>query len=197
MSDATLLPPNATALERALEAVAAARLGAIGLTFADLWSAERCPAHLLGHLAWSLSVDLWDEAWSEAVKREVCARSIAVHRRKGSAASVRDLLAAAGYGAAEVTEGPTLARAGMGQRAGAGLRAHGLTHWAQYRVRTTAPITRRAAELLARLLAQVVPVRSRLARVTSAVGIAAGEDRAAGPDWTAGATVEITLEAIA
>ncbi|WP_267382604.1 MULTISPECIES: phage tail protein I [unclassified Sphingomonas] len=89
----SLLPPNATPLERALEG-ATARVGAIDIAqAAELWNPATCPAPILPWLAWSLSVDFWDPAWSDAVKREAVATSIAKHRRKGTRTSVEEVLA--------------------------------------------------------------------------------------------------------
>ncbi len=89
---ASLLPPNATRLERALES-ATARIGAIDAPIAPLWDAATCPLHLLPWLAWALSVDNWDADWPEAKKREAVARSIALHRIKGTPLSIDMVLA--------------------------------------------------------------------------------------------------------
>ncbi|WP_267382241.1 MULTISPECIES: phage tail protein I [unclassified Sphingomonas] len=89
----SLLPPNATPLERAMEG-ATARVGAIDISqAADLWNPASCPAPILPWLAWSLSVDFWDATWSDAVKRDAVATAIAKHRRKGTRASVEEVLA--------------------------------------------------------------------------------------------------------
>ncbi|MGR3485481.1 MAG: phage tail protein I [Paracoccaceae bacterium] len=185
-----------TPLERAMGGAVARRLAQVPIKFGEMWSVEDCPPELLEHLALAVSVDVWDVEWPEPTKRAVIARSIALHRAKGTLGSVQGLLKAAGYGDAEILEGPTLARAGAGQRAGDGLRAHLLTHWAQYQVRLTQPINRRAADLLRVLLASVAPVRCALARIVATLGIEAGEGRAAGAGWTAGGTVIVTSEDI-
>lgn len=88
----TLLPPNATRLERALEA-ATARIADVEAPIADLWNPDACPAVILPWLAWGLSVDSWDPAWSEATKRRAVADSIDLHRRKGTRQSVETVLA--------------------------------------------------------------------------------------------------------
>ena len=84
-----LLPNNATPLERALEDASATRWP---LPF-DLVSAildpARCPAHLLGYLAYHLSIDLWREDWPEAKKRSVCRRALTLHRLKTTVAGIR------------------------------------------------------------------------------------------------------------
>lgn len=88
----TLLPPNATAFERALDAVEADRLGALPVPIGDVWSPERCPAQLLPWLAWGVSIDIWDTAWPEQVKREAIASAIDDQRRKGTKLAVRRAL---------------------------------------------------------------------------------------------------------
>ena len=80
----SVLPPNATDLERAVETAAAERIEAIDLAIARTSRSADCPVELLPWLAHSFSVDVWDDAWPEARKRAVIARSISVHRRKGT-----------------------------------------------------------------------------------------------------------------
>lgn len=88
----SLLPPHASPLERGLEG-ATARSGWIETPIASLWDPAVCPLPVLPWLAWGLSVDSWDSAWSEATKRDAVARSIEAHRRKGTRASVETVLA--------------------------------------------------------------------------------------------------------
>ena len=94
----SLLPPNATPLERALEGTFRASVEAISVPVRDLRNPERCPEALLPWLAWALSVDNWNAQWPEATKRAVVARSIAVHRRKGTAGALRQAIRALGHG---------------------------------------------------------------------------------------------------
>lgn len=88
----SLLPPNATPLERALEA-GLAPIAGIDPAIGDLWNPATIPAEWLPWLAWSLSVDTWDADWPEAEKRDAVARSIALHRVKGTRASVEMTIA--------------------------------------------------------------------------------------------------------
>jgi phage tail P2-like protein len=88
----SLLPPNASPLERALEA-GTARLGDVDAPIAPLWDPATMPIEQLPFLAWGLSVDAWDPDWSEAMKRRAVAESIALHRVKGTRASVEAVLA--------------------------------------------------------------------------------------------------------
>lgn len=88
----TLLPPYATEFERALDAVEADRLDALPVPVGDVWSPDRCPAQLLPWLAWGVSIDIWDSAWPEQVKRDAIAGAIAEQRRKGTKLAVRQAL---------------------------------------------------------------------------------------------------------
>ncbi len=95
---ASLLPPSAAASERALED-ATARLGEVAVPVGDLWDPAACPAAVLPWLAWALSVDEWDPAWSETEQRSVVAASLAVHRRKGTVGGLIGVFAALGLDA--------------------------------------------------------------------------------------------------
>ncbi|MFT3967912.1 MAG: phage tail protein I [Sphingobium sp.] len=91
----SLLPPNATPLERALEA-AMSRIGAIPTPIEDVWRPSTAPAAILPYLAYGLSIDNWSPEWPEAVKRERTRRAIEIQRRKGAVASVRAIVASLG-----------------------------------------------------------------------------------------------------
>jgi phage tail P2-like protein len=92
----SLLPPNASQLELALEAMARARIDDIGVPLRDLWSAEHCPEGLLPYLAWALSIDQWDPAWPLNIRRARVASAIAIQRIKGSSRSLEDVIASFG-----------------------------------------------------------------------------------------------------
>jgi phage tail P2-like protein len=87
----SLLPPNATRLERAVEA-ATARIGDVPVPIDQLWDPATLAADLLPWLGWALSVDNWDPDWTDAEKRRAIAESIALHRIKGTRASVETVL---------------------------------------------------------------------------------------------------------
>ncbi|MEG3166623.1 phage tail protein I [Sphingomonas sp. LB3N6] len=91
----TLLPPNATALERAVEA-SMARLADVPVPLRSLWNPDTCPVDLLPYLAWALSLDSWSSAWPETIKRARVRQALAIQRRKGTALSVRDVVASFG-----------------------------------------------------------------------------------------------------
>ncbi|MFV8628566.1 phage tail protein I [Ralstonia pseudosolanacearum] len=96
MSSATLLPPNATPLERRA-AQAGARIERVPVPLRDLWNPATCPAELLPFLAWSFSVDRWNPSWPLATKRAVTAAAYFVHRRKGTIGALRRAVEPLGY----------------------------------------------------------------------------------------------------
>jgi phage tail P2-like protein len=87
----TLLPPNATTLERAVE-TSMARLLDVPVPLRSLWNPDTCPVELLPYLAWALSIDSWSSAWPEAIKRARVRQALAIQRRKGTSSSVRDVV---------------------------------------------------------------------------------------------------------
>lgn len=188
MTMSSLLPPNSTAFERAVEAATARigasvpgeagvwdrimlirrrRLGPVAAPIDQMLRPDQCSAAFLPWLAWTLSVDDWDQAWSETRKREVIAASITIHRHKGTVASIKWALAAAGYGDATVLEAARLPRLGRVEVLGRSWRLglSGAT-WADYAVEITQSIFRRDADRLAARLAAVAPARCRLRRIT-------------------------------
>ena len=92
MAERSLLPPNATPLERAIE-TAIREAMAFPRDFARIMDPDRCPPELLGHLAWHTSVDEWDDGWSEARKRATIRASAALHRSKGTRPAIEAALA--------------------------------------------------------------------------------------------------------
>lgn len=182
----SILPPNATASERAIEA-AVQRAADVATPIDRLWSPAECPAALLPWLAWALSVDSWDSAWPEARQREVIAVSVEVHRRKGTVGSIKRALAAMGYGDAVLREGWETTQLGRERPLGRGWRLAEAGHWADYGVDIQTPISRVDADLLAARLAEVAPVRCRLRRITlSGVRHVLGRDV-----WSLGASVPL------
>ena len=90
----TLMPASASALEKAVDLAAAKHIEAIPTErIFDQWHAQRCPAELLGWLAWAVSVDDWNPDWDKDIKRDVIAANISAHRHKGTAHSIKKVLA--------------------------------------------------------------------------------------------------------
>ncbi|WP_313087172.1 phage tail protein I [Atlantibacter hermannii] len=92
----SLLPPGSSALERRL-AEACGDISTVPVPLRELWNPDTCPEHLLPWLAWSFSVDRWDEAWPVAVKRQVVRDAYFIHRQKGTIAAVRRVVEPFGF----------------------------------------------------------------------------------------------------
>jgi phage tail P2-like protein len=152
MSTPSLLPPNATVLER--------RIAASGFVTPSgrvptLWNADTCPAALLPWLAWAESVDEWDDTWAEQRKRDVIKASRAIHRMKGTPAAIRRALAALGQPDAELIERFDLWRRDGTSTRNAVRQHGGGQDWAVFKVILQRPITQDQATLLQRSIAAV------------------------------------------
>ncbi len=100
----TLLPPNnRTALEIALEQAQGCGINNMPVPLRDLWRVDSCPAELLPWLAWTLSVDVWDDEWNEQQKRNVIRASVEIHKHKGTLFAVEQAIIALGVDA-NITE---------------------------------------------------------------------------------------------
>lgn len=92
---ANLLPPNSSMLERNV-AAATAPIGDLPAPLRPLMNADTCPAPLLPWLAWHLGVTAWKDYWPEQIKRARVKVAIPVARKMGTAAAVREVVAAFG-----------------------------------------------------------------------------------------------------
>lgn len=157
----SLLPPNSTPFERSAEG-ATSRLSDVPVMVRDVWNVQTCPASLLPWLAWALGVSEWDSKWPEATQRAVIASSAAVHRIKGTVASIKQALAAAGYPGATVVEGAgSWYLNGTRMLNGQDYLGDG-TKWAWYRVKLAAPIANSQVAQVRRILANTAPARCYL-----------------------------------
>jgi phage tail P2-like protein len=100
-----LLPPNATPYERAL-ARAARRILEVPTPIREVFRPFETSASVLPYLAWERSVDFWPDDWSETAKRAITARSIHLHKRKGTAYALREYVRYAGGTVREITTPP-------------------------------------------------------------------------------------------
>ena len=91
----SLLPPNATELERNATAVAGV-ISDLPVPLRTLFDPDTIPAHLLPWLAWHLGLDAWKDYWPEQVKRARVRSAIPIARKKGTAAAVREVVASFG-----------------------------------------------------------------------------------------------------
>lgn len=78
------LPPSASKMERVMEQVFWEELALIERDIRNFYDPSQCRIDLLPYLAWEMSVDYWDENWSEQTKRDVIAASNPIHTTKGT-----------------------------------------------------------------------------------------------------------------
>lgn len=96
MSNSSLMPPGSAALERRL-ADACADISGLNVPLRELWNPLTCPVSFLPYLAWSFSVDRWDEGWAESVKRKVVQDAFYIHQHKGTISAVRRVVEPFGF----------------------------------------------------------------------------------------------------
>lgn len=149
----SLLPPNTTKLERALESAL--------LKFdhpkivPTLWNADDCPAETLPWLAWALSVDDWEADWPIAKKRAAVAESIEIHEHKGTPSAIKRALGVRGHGDADLIERSDSIRYD-GQATYNGNNTYGgAEKWATFSVVLKRPVTLDQAESITRMFDSV------------------------------------------
>lgn len=149
----SLLPPNATALERRLEQATAPR--AAPRIIPTLWNADTCPLALLPWLANAMSVDDWDPNWPEAKKRAAIREAPQLHRIKGTPAAIRKALEVRGHPDAILVErADCVLHDGSAVRNGYRRRG-GPSAWATYRVILKRPVTIAQADAIKAMLDRV------------------------------------------
>jgi hypothetical protein len=130
----------------------------------DVTDPDLCPVEVLPFLAWAYSVDEWPEGASEAEKRAIIKASTTIHRYKGTLKSIKDMLAAAGYGSATVQAGADgLRRDGAVVRNRTVLYGGGMG-WAEWSIVVSNSDALPSPELIS-LLIQTAPARCRLVSV--------------------------------
>lgn len=96
MTGEHLLPSNRSGWETAMSTVSAERRALPAEIVASVWNPNTCPVDLLGRLANGLSVDVWDDAWPETKKRQVCRDAFKLHRLKTTPAGIKAHVALTG-----------------------------------------------------------------------------------------------------
>lgn len=88
----SLLPHNATLLERSLEA--ASERGIDPEIIRGIADSTRCPPDFLPWLGWAWKVKGWEAANTNAQRRELVREAIPVHKTKGTVGAIRRVLKA-------------------------------------------------------------------------------------------------------
>ncbi|GLT20535.1 hypothetical protein GCM10007938_43200 [Vibrio zhanjiangensis] len=155
----SLLPPNSTQYETALEHVIKSDMSS---PIRYLWDPIKCPEELLYVLAITFDVDEWDEDWPEEFKRKTLSNAYFVHCLKGTPAALRLVLRDAGYQEFALVEGLNISkRDGSKTRNGHYyFGAEDAESW--YRVYLQRAITIEQAYQITRMLNLVAPLECEL-----------------------------------
>ena len=89
MTRQSLLPPHRTRFEEAMD-LTGARIDDLPVELRKLVQPYQIPSSHLPWLSWGLSVDLWEPDWTEEKNRVLTARSLPMHARKGTQASIAE-----------------------------------------------------------------------------------------------------------
>ena len=92
----TILPPNATKLEKALDTVGGIRIDTLPAPLRTLWSPANCPEDALPWLARTVGITRWDASMPISLRRARVAKGIAIARHMGTVQSLRDVIASYG-----------------------------------------------------------------------------------------------------
>lgn len=101
-----LLPQSASPLEQVF-AAAGGRLQAIPTPIETVKRPYQVPAQFLPFVGWEYSVDVWFSHWPETTKRNIAARSLQLHQKKGTLYCIREYVRYAG-GAVTTVERPPI-----------------------------------------------------------------------------------------
>lgn len=155
--------------------LAMSRLGLVPVEVDLVGSAAECPEALLPWLAWGVSIEAWSPEWSAEQKRLAIDSNRLTHQRKGTKQAVLDVLADAGFPAAQIREGIGWIRRDGTHDRRATINHDSGQHWAYYSV--LLPAGTEGLSLATReLIERVAPARCRL----FAVEVIEGEE----PLWT-------------
>lgn len=91
----TLLPPNATQTEQAIEQVMG-HMSDQPIDIRIVKNPDLCPAELLPWLAWEYAITYWDTNWTEAQQRSVIKNAPKVNKTRGTVGAVKHALQAVG-----------------------------------------------------------------------------------------------------
>lgn len=135
----SLLPPNVTLLERAIEKTQLRHSPPSSVP--TLWNASTCPARMLPMLAWASSIEDWDPQWSVDQQRTAIAATADIHRHKGTPAAIKKALEVRGHPDAILVERADCIRHDGSATRNGYRRRGGPTQWATYRIILQRPIT--------------------------------------------------------
>ncbi|UZE51126.1 phage tail protein I [Rhodopseudomonas sp. P2A-2r] len=104
--DDHLLPANAAPLEQVI-AASGRRIQAIPVPIDTVSQPYEVKASFLPFVGWGLSVDVWFNEWPETTKRNIAARSLLLHQKKGTLYAISEYARYAGGAVLSVERPPT------------------------------------------------------------------------------------------
>lgn len=152
----SLLPPNATPFEKALEGMLRENILPVDenmhirMPILDAWNPDTCPEYLLPYLGLNLSMRL-NTALPVQRQRDILKASYEIHSYEGTPQALLDLIFALGYDGAVILEGAT--------------DAEGNQHWANYSICLNENISIERGQILIDLVKDLAPTRCRLVGV--------------------------------
>ncbi len=99
-----MLPPNASELERAVDAMVSAIFAKLKPQIEHVHNPDLCPVDMLPFLAWAMDVEAFDSSWPEAQQRAAIAASWQAHNISGTPRALKDALARLGLPNATLLE---------------------------------------------------------------------------------------------
>ena len=153
----TLLPPNATDFELAVESMLRENFLPVDenlhvkMPIIDAWNPDEIPASLIPYLGINLSLMI-DSGLGEAEQRSLLKASYGIHSYESTPRALLDVIEALGYGGAVIKEGVQDP-------------SDTSTHWAHYSISINQPITIAAAQRLVDLVKDLAPMRCKLVSV--------------------------------
>lgn len=160
-----LLPPNASEWELRFATAIQAEIDKTLESIKEIpkfWNPWNCPLEMLPHLAKSRSVDVWDDGWSEDVKRQVVAGAKVAHEIKGTREAIVNALELAGYPGAVVKLLGEKLHAGDLFYDGQETYSTSTARWAEYDVSLDIVIPAIEAPIVRRIVEDHAPARSQL-----------------------------------
>ncbi len=89
----SILPVSASRAERVVDSTAGDMLADIAVCLIRyVKNPDLCPTELLPWLAWEMSVDTWNDTWTETEKRAAIKRAAYIHRHRGTKAALTESL---------------------------------------------------------------------------------------------------------
>ena len=114
----SLLPPNATFMEKALEESIFSATN-LDVEISSIWNIDTMPAHLkpvlLPYLAWTMGVEIWSSDMSIAQKEQMIRDYLVIRAMRGTKEAIQKAYRAIGVNDVEIIENPPSERYPAGE----------------------------------------------------------------------------------